>query len=95
MPIQKCDSLECFSTAVAKSKTSGQLFCCQCALKIAGQFGPESVESLPGAKFPWDHPPDRTCKHCGTKINLYITYLTGDCPSCKKRIEGIEHVYRM
>lgn len=93
MDVQKCDSLECFSTAVARSRISGKKFCCSCAIKIAGQFGPLSVETLPGAKFPWDYPPDRTCSHCGLNINLYITCLTGDCPACKKPIEGVANAY--
>lgn len=80
----KCDSLECCSEAVAKTKDTNRSFCVECAIKIAKHFGPDTMETLEGAKFPWDYPADRTCPHCKVRYNQYLINLTGDCPSCKK-----------
>jgi len=85
-----CSSLECYSEAVAKSTITGRPFCNTCAIKIAGQFGTKSVETIEGSRFPWDYPADKKCEYCGVEFNLYITCLTGDCPACKKPIRGIK-----
>lgn len=79
-----CDSLECYSTAVARSKISGRVYCCTCATKLSGQNGPKTMESLPGAKFPWEVPVEKNCPHCGIGYNGMVIAMTGDCPACKK-----------
>lgn len=84
-----CDSLECYSTAIAKSKVTGDVYCAACAVKISGQFGPENIETLEGAKFPWEYPADQICEHCGAKYNFYVTAHAGGCPSCKKSVRTL------
>ena len=81
----KCNSLSCFSIAVARSKGSGLPLCSTCAMKISAMFGCDSIETLPGGKFPWEYP-GKPCPHCGIMINQYQISLTGDCPSCKKPV---------
>lgn len=82
----ECNTMSCFSEAVAKSVESGRVHCIECAVKIAKHFGPDSLETIPGKKFPWDYPGNMVCPHCGIRYNKYLINLTGDCPSCKKSL---------
>ena len=81
---KQCDTLECYSLAVAKSKVSGAVLCNECALKVMRQVGPEALVTLTKAKFPWKQPITGQCKNCHTSYNKYLIGLTGDCPKCRK-----------
>ena len=81
---KQCSTLFCHSLAVAKSKTSGSVFCNECALKVMRQSGPGGLVTLTNAKFPWKQPPTGKCKNCGILYNEYLIGLTGDCPKCRK-----------
>lgn len=80
----KCSTLECHSVAVAESRDTGQKLCVECAIKIARHFGPATVRTLEGAKFPWEYPANKTCPSCKIGYNQYLIGATGDCPSCRR-----------
>jgi len=82
----QCDSLECYSTAVAQSNISKHYYCVTCAIKLSAQFGPETMKTLKGSKFPWDYPVKEKCPHCGIGYNDMIIAFTGDCPSCREKL---------
>jgi len=87
----KCDSLECYSEAVAKSNISGNKYCITCAVRLTAQFGPDAMETIEGSKFPWEYPVENTCPHCGHGYNKMIIAFTGDCPSCRRKLPGVKN----
>ena len=85
-----CDSLECYSKAVARSRTSGQVYCIECALKVTKSFGPGSLETLSDASFPWEPISSVEIKRCPNCKRTYSEYLighTGECPACRETLE--------
>jgi Zn finger protein HypA/HybF involved in hydrogenase expression len=53
-------------------------------MKVFNHFGPDSIEVLEGAVFPWTATVRLTCPHCQKEFTKYNIGLTGDCPSCRK-----------
>lgn len=83
-----CQSLECHSTAVAKSIDTGQELCLMCSIKIVKQNGPRSMVSLGDSSIlPWEGCDDSeigVCENCGTQYTHYLIGHTGDCPKCRR-----------
>lgn len=89
MPEQICNTSECGCTAVAYGINVGPKvpLCVRCAIKIQIMDGPESLEVIPGAKWPWSKGiKEYSCPHCGAKYNNHLKGQDEECPKCRRNL---------
>ncbi len=94
---KQCSTSECHNRAVAKSTLTGQFYCIRCAIQTTVNIGPDAVETLPDAVWPWND--TITCRSCGRLVSLQLLHRNNTCPFCAKEaiklnveyLEGVGH----